>query len=127
MLQRTATGTDSSFFATNGVVAPLESTAGESVGHYSSALVAAAREAMLNAARHAGGDVSVYVETTPNSVDIFVRDRGDGVDLESLPPDRLGIRESIIGRMTRAGGSATVRPGLGGSGTEVHLHLGDSS
>jgi signal transduction histidine kinase len=102
-------------------------TAGESVGHYSSALVAAAREAMLNAARHAGGDVSVYVETTPGSVDIFVRDRGTGVDLDTLPADRLGIRESIIGRMTRAGGSASVRPGVGDSGTEVHLHLGSAS
>jgi signal transduction histidine kinase len=98
-------------------------TAGESVGNYSSALVAAAREAMLNAARHAGGDVSVYVETSPTAVDIFVRDRGPGVDLDALPSDRLGIRESIIGRMTRAGGSATVTPGVGDSGTEVHLHL----
>ena len=102
-------------------------TAGESIGHYSSAVVAAAREAMLNAARHAGGDISVYVETTSSAVDIFVRDRGDGVDLDTLPADRLGIRESIIGRMTRAGGSATVRPGVGDSGTEVHLHLGDAS
>lgn len=87
------------------------------------ALVAASREAMLNAARHVGGDVSVYLETTASAIDIWVRDRGDGVDLDTLPSDRLGIRESIIGRMTRAGGSATVRPGTGGSGTEVHLHL----
>ncbi|WP_307852556.1 PspC domain-containing protein [Glaciihabitans sp. dw_435] len=86
------------------------------------ALVAAAREAMLNAARHAGGDVSVYLETRPGSVDVFVRDRGPGVDLDALPSDRLGIKESIIRRMTRAGGTATVRPGAG-SGTEVHLHL----
>jgi signal transduction histidine kinase len=90
------------------------------------ALAAAAREAMLNAARHAGGDVSVYLETSPGAVDIFVRDRGPGVDLAALPADRLGIRESIIGRMTRVGGSATVRPGAGGAGTEVHLHLENS-
>jgi len=86
------------------------------------ALVAAAREAMLNAARHAGGEVSVYLETSPGGIDVFVRDRGPGIDLATLPADRLGIRESIIGRMSRAGGTATVAPGAGG-GTEVHLHL----
>ena len=87
------------------------------------ALVAASREAMLNAARHVGGEVSVYLETSSSAIDVFVRDRGAGVDLDALPADRLGIRESIIGRMSRAGGSATVRPGAGGTGTEVHLHL----
>ena len=86
-------------------------------------IIAAAREAMLNAARHAGGDVSVYLETSPSAIDVFVRDRGPGVLLDDIPADRLGIRESIIGRMSRAGGSATMRPGVGGSGTEVHLHL----
>jgi len=86
-------------------------------------IIAAAREAMLNAARHAGGDVSVYLETSASAIDVFVRDRGPGVLLDDIPADRLGIRESIIGRMSRAGGSATMRPGVGGSGTEVHLHL----
>ena len=86
-----------------------------------SALVAAAREAMLNAARHAGGTVSVYLETSDGAIDVFVRDRGPGVDLSDLPADRLGIRESIIGRMTRAGGTGTVRKTA--TGTEVHLHL----
>jgi len=95
---------------------------GESVAGIPS-LVAASREAMLNAARHAGGEISVYLETSAGSVDVFVRDRGTGVDLEALGADRLGIRESIIGRMTRAGGTATVRPGAGAVGTEVHLHL----
>ncbi len=100
-------------------------TAGESVNQSTGVLVAAAREAMLNAARHAGGEVSVYLETSRSSIDVFVRDRGPGVDLDALPGDRMGIRESIIGRMNRAGGTATVRPGAGG-GTEVHLHLGEN-
>ncbi|CAN5458278.1 ATP-binding protein [soil metagenome] len=98
-------------------------TAGDTGGHTSAALLAAAREAMLNAARHAGGEVAVYLETSPGSIDVFVRDRGPGVDLAALPADRLGIRESIIGRMHRAGGTATVSPAAGGTGTEVHLHL----
>lgn len=89
----------------------------------SAVIVAAAREAMLNAARHAGGDVSVYIEGSAAAVDVFVRDRGPGIDLDALPADRFGVRESIVGRMQRAGGSATVQPGAGGSGTEVHLHL----
>lgn len=86
-------------------------------------VAAASREAMLNASRHAGGDVSVYLESTRSSVDVFVRDRGPGFALPDVPEDRLGVRESILGRMRRVGGSATVRPGAGGVGTEVHLHL----
>jgi signal transduction histidine kinase len=92
-------------------------------GFGSASVIAAAREAMFNAARHAGGEVSVYIESSPSAVDVFVRDRGPGVDLDALPADRLGVRESIIGRMARAGGTAIVRPGAGGAGTEVHLHL----
>ncbi|WP_394554426.1 PspC domain-containing protein [Agromyces sp. MMS24-JH15] len=84
-------------------------------------LAAAAREAMLNAARHAGGEVSVYLEGSDRGVDVYVRDRGPGFDPLGVPADRLGVRESIVGRMRRAGGSATVRPGVGGQGTEVHL------
>jgi signal transduction histidine kinase len=86
-------------------------------------LAAAAREAMLNAARHAGGEVSVYLEGSPDAVDVYVRDRGPGFDPAKVAPGRLGVRESIIGRMRRAGGSATVRPGAGGEGTEVHLRF----
>jgi signal transduction histidine kinase len=86
-------------------------------------LAAAAREAMLNAARHAGGDVSVYLESSATSVDVFVRDRGPGFDIAEVPDDRLGVRESILGRMKRAGGTAVVRRGAGGTGTEVQLHI----
>ena len=96
---------------------------GESRELASGELAAAVREAMLNAARHAGGEVSVYVESRPDAVEVFVRDRGPGFTLADVPGDRLGVRESIIGRMRRAGGSATVRPGAGGVGTEVRLRF----
>lgn len=98
---------------------------GESRERASGEMAAAAREAMLNAARHAGGEVSVYVESTPEAVEVFVRDRGPGFALADVPGDRLGVRESIIGRMRRAGGSGEVRAGVGagGVGTEVRLRF----
>ena len=88
------------------------------------ALVAAAREAMVNAARWSGAKtVSVYTEVGEAEVVVFVRDWGSGFDLASVAPDRHGVRESIAGRMTRHGGSATVRTAPG-DGTEVELRLG---
>lgn len=85
------------------------------------AVVQAAREAMLNAAKHAGGTVSVYVEASAGGVEVFVRDRGAGFDPDALPGDRLGVRESIVGRMLRNGGTARISSGAGG--TEVHLAM----
>ncbi|GHD13446.1 ATP-binding protein [Zhihengliuella salsuginis] len=90
------------------------------------ALVAAAREAMLNAAKHAGGVVSVYVEgrrpaNGPAAIEVFVRDRGTGFDPDDVAEDRLGVRESIVGRMRRHGGTASIRSGE--NGTEVALKL----
>lgn len=96
---------------------------GESTGPSNPALFAATREAMVNAARHVGGEISVYLELSARASDVYVRDRGPGFDVDALPADRLGVRESIIGRMSRAGGIATVGPGVGGTGTEIHLHL----
>jgi signal transduction histidine kinase len=98
---------------------------GEPVERGTAELGAAAREAMLNAARHAGGEISVYVESRPGGVDVFVRDRGAGFDIDKLPEGRLGVRESIIGRMKRAGGHATVSSR--DSGTEVHVSIESQS
>jgi signal transduction histidine kinase/phage shock protein PspC (stress-responsive transcriptional regulator) len=86
-------------------------------------LLAAGREAMLNAARHAGGDVSIFLEVGQERIDLIVTDRGPGMSLDAIPADRLGVRESIIGRLRRAGGTATIGPGRGGAGTEVRLSL----
>jgi signal transduction histidine kinase len=86
-------------------------------------LVAAVREAAHNAARHSGApEVSVYVEVEPDKVTAFVRDRGKGFELAKVEPGRLGVRESIIGRMARHGGRAEVhsRPG---EGTEIMVEV----
>jgi signal transduction histidine kinase len=91
------------------------------------ALVQAAREAMINAAKDSGADVvSVYLEVEADCVTVFVRDRGRGFDLAAVPGDRHGISGSIIGRMRRGGGSAVVRTAPG-EGTEVELSVRRSS
>jgi signal transduction histidine kinase/phage shock protein PspC (stress-responsive transcriptional regulator) len=89
-------------------------------------IVHATGEAVTNAAKHAGtGKVDVYAEVTESAVDVFVRDRGVGFDPESVPADRYGVRNSIVDRMRRHGGSAEVRSATG-EGTEVRLHLARS-
>lgn len=87
------------------------------------ALVQAAREAMLNAARHAEvKEVSVLARVTPDALTIYVRDRGIGFDQAEVGEDRRGVRDSIIGRMQRHGGTAVVTSAPG-EGTEVELQL----
>jgi len=84
------------------------------------ATVAAAREGMVNAAKASGAStVSVFAEVDAEHIEVYVRDRGHGFDPAKVPDDRRGIRESIVGRMTRHGGSAAIRSGPGG--TEVAL------
>ena len=87
------------------------------------ALLQAAREAAVNAAKHAGVEsVSVYVEAEPDRVTAFVRDRGCGFDVSRVPDDRRGIAESIHQRMARHGGTATITAAPG-EGTEVALEV----
>ncbi|MGK5629703.1 ATP-binding protein [Streptomyces sp. URMC 123] len=88
------------------------------------AQIQAAREAMVNAAKYGGegGPVQVFAEVDEHAVMIFVRDRGPGFDPDAVPADRMGVRESIIGRMRRNGGTARLRPVPGG-GTEVELEM----
>ncbi|WP_218711392.1 ATP-binding protein [Arthrobacter sp. BF1] len=86
-----------------------------------SALVQAVREAVLNGVRHGGTTVSVYVEAGAQGVDVFIKDRGPGFDVETVPADRLGVRESVVGRMQRNGGTAEIISSA--DGTEVRLHL----
>ncbi len=87
------------------------------------ALVKAGREAAINAARHSSVDeFSVFAQVTDASASLFVRDRGSGFDPGEVPADRKGITESIVGRLERHGGSATIRSSEG-AGTEVILEL----
>jgi signal transduction histidine kinase len=87
------------------------------------ALVLAARETMVNAAKHAGVDeVSVYAEVEPDEVNLFVRDRGAGFDPDAVPNDRHGLADSVRGRMNRHGGTVRLRTAPG-EGTEVHLRM----
>jgi signal transduction histidine kinase/phage shock protein PspC (stress-responsive transcriptional regulator) len=88
------------------------------------AVLGASREALLNAAKHAGSseEIRVYAEIEDDRIEAFVRDRGPGFDLDAVPGDRRGVRESIIGRMERAGGRAALRSTPDG-GTEVELRI----
>jgi signal transduction histidine kinase len=88
-----------------------------------SALLAAAREATVNAAKWSGASViSLFAEVEPGEVSLVVRDRGKGFDPEAVPADRKGVAESIRGRMTRRGGTATVTTAPG-EGTKVTLKM----
>src|SRR5436190_7315826 len=87
------------------------------------ALVLAAREAMANAAKFAGvQEIDVYAEVTDDELAVFVRDRGAGFDPAAIPEGRHGVRESIKGRLERAGGTAVVTS-TPGAGTEVELRV----
>jgi signal transduction histidine kinase len=86
-------------------------------------LLLATREAIVNAAKHSGAPkIDVYAEAGGSSAEVFVRDRGAGFDPSGVPMDRLGVRGSILDRMTRHGGTAGVRSAPG-EGTEVRLRM----
>lgn len=86
-------------------------------------MVQAIREAAMNAAKHSGETAfSVYVEVGSDQIAAFVRDRGGGFDVDAVPEDRFGVRESLLARMQRHGGQVTIRSAAA-TGTEVQLTL----
>ena len=105
----------------HGVPVQLVVTGDRQLDEHLDALVKAIREAAWNAVRHGSPPVSAYVEVGPDAVEAFVRDHGSGFDLDDVPDDRAGVRESIIGRMERHGGTARIRHRA--DGTEIELRL----
>jgi signal transduction histidine kinase len=107
----------------HGVVVDVVAVGDADLDARGEALVAAAREAMVNAAKFgAGSPVDVYAEASDGELQVYVRDRGPGFDASALPADRRGVRESIVGRMGRHGGRAEIHSGPG-AGTEVELTM----
>jgi signal transduction histidine kinase len=106
-----------------GIKAEMTAIGDAKLDSRSEELVAAAREALRNAARHAGGaPVNVFLNVSGQGVELFVRDSGPGFDFAAVPAERRGLRDAVIGRMTLAGGSATVESNPG-DGTEIVLRL----
>ncbi|NNM46572.1 ATP-binding protein [Knoellia koreensis] len=105
----------------HGIPVDVVSTGDRPLEDGGQALVRAVREALANACRHGEPPVSLYLEVGPAGVEAFVRDHGPGFDLDEVPEDRLGVRNSILGRMERHGGRARVRRLE--NGTEVSFAL----
>lgn len=86
------------------------------------ALLDASHQALVNAATHGAEPISLYCEAGDHMIEVFVRDHGNGFDVDHIPEGRLGIRESIIGRVRRRGGTVEIvsRPDWG---TEVRMHM----
>ena len=116
-LERLAAATEAGFASTVEVVAVGDAPMSPDL----QPLIAATSESLLNAAKHAGGAITLFCEVEPDAVSVFVRDRGAGFDPAAIPADRLGVRESIVGRMERGGGSAEIHSTP--SGTEVRLSM----
>jgi signal transduction histidine kinase/phage shock protein PspC (stress-responsive transcriptional regulator) len=109
--------------ADHGVDVELVSVGDTPVTADLTAIVRAAGEAMVNAAKHSGADrIDLYSEVDTDLVSVYVRDRGRGFDLATVTDDRMGVRGSIIERMRRAGGRAIIKTAPE-AGTEVRLEL----
>ena len=87
------------------------------------AMVAAGREAAINAAKRSEATpISIHAEVESNEVSMFIRDTSKGFDVNAVPSYRHGIEISIRQRMRQSGGVAKVRSTLS-AGTEVQLGL----
>lgn len=91
-------------------------------------LVAVIREALSNVDRHAGSKAKtwVFVEDVGDEVVVSVRDDGDGIPEgrleEAAAQGRLGVVQSIKGRVADLGGTITLDTAVG-AGTEWEIHV----
>jgi signal transduction histidine kinase len=91
-------------------------------------LVAVAREALANTARHGGPEVRSWIllEDLDEEVVLTVRDNGQGLDTGQLigaaNSGRMGVSRSIRGRVADLGGTLTLETGPG-QGTEWEVRL----
>jgi signal transduction histidine kinase len=87
------------------------------------AVVGAANEALVNAAKHSGAArLSVYLEVTEDLLEIFVTDQGKGFVMDEVADDRKGIEHSIKARAERVGATVSIETEPG-EGTEVLISL----
>ena len=93
-------------------------------GEHASILLAATKEALANAARHGAPPVTLYAELSDSGADVSVRDHGEGFDLASIPADRHGVRDSIIGRIHGCGGEVTFKRRDPGTEVQIRVPLG---
>lgn len=86
-------------------------------GRAAHALVLAGAQALANSVEHADA-AGVSVSLAPvgeRGLSVAIRDEGRGFDLALIPPDRLGIRGSIIARLDAVGGHAHIDSGPHGT------------
>jgi signal transduction histidine kinase len=91
------------------------------------AMYSAAVQGMVNSLQHAGSDVRRWVEVRGlghGAIQVQVGDDGSGFEPATVPTERLGVRVSIIERMSSAGGHAEVES-TPGEGTTVTLRWPD--
>ncbi len=113
---------DAATAAADGVELSVGIVGDATVGEHEQLLLDAMGEAVRNAAAHAGSAIRVFAEAPPDGdVVVWVSDRGSGFDPEAIAADRLGVRQSIVGRLERAGGTAELRTGPDGSEWELRL------
>ena len=86
----------------------------------------ATREALNNVRRHAGTTrASIRLGGDQRRLRLDIADTGKGFSPEDVPATRRGLRESVHGRLTRIGGTATVISAVG-EGTVVRLEWRDA-